>query len=549
RQLAHALNLEQARRDGALVAEALDAGATGDWERAEAIAARSSDLVVRDIVLWRKLRAGAGTVEEYQSFVARRGTWPGQAPLAEAVLGFRPASPNYTPRPELSGTALRNWREFRKIWRSRDYEEAEKYLVKVSTSAAALGDPGRWADRRARLARRAAREGRARRAYRLATRSFTSARDGYNHADLQWIAGWVSLRKLRDAKTALRHFETFETLVETPISLGRAGYWVGRAHEAMGQTAEAHAAYARASVHQTSFYGQLAAAKIGAQGNAGLTRASLPDWRTTPETRTDVVRMAAIIHYAGQDRLAWESFSHLGRTIEGETGLGALAGLALDLGQEHLAVRVSKNAVRRGVLLPASYYPVTELSDYVTKVEPALAMSLARQETELNPRAVSRAGARGLMQLMPGTARKVAEWIGEPYEKARLTADWRYNARLGQTYLARRIRQFDGSYVMAAAAYNAGASRVDNWLLDYGNPLRGDVDIIDWMEMIPFSETRNYVQRVMEGLYVYRARLTGEAGPMTIESDLARGMLRPRPAPRGDAVPSFSGADGTQSPG
>ena len=163
------------------------------------------------------------------------------------------------------------------------------------------------------------------------------------------------------------------------------------------------------------------------------------------------------------------------------------------------------------------------MASYATKVEPALALSIARQETELNPLAVSRAGARGLMQLMPATAKKVAGWIGEPFDQNRLLTDWRYNVRLGETYLARRVADYGGSYVMAAAAYNAGAGRVDEWVATFGDPRLPGVDMIDWIENIPFEETRNYVQRVMEGLYVYRTRLSGHAGPMTIEQDLARG--------------------------
>ncbi len=151
-------------------------------------------------------------------------------------------------------------------------------------------------------------------------------------------------------------------------------------------------------------------------------------------------------------------------------------------------------------------------------------MSIGRQETELNPRAVSRAGARGLMQLMPATAKKVSGWIGEEYSKSRLLTDWRYNVRLGETYLSRRTQQFSGSYVMAAAAYNAGAGRVDRWIGEFGDPRIGQIDLLDWMEQIPFNATRNYVQRVMEGLYVYRSRLADHAGPMTIEQDLSRGL-------------------------
>ncbi|MEM6422660.1 MAG: lytic transglycosylase domain-containing protein, partial [Pseudomonadota bacterium] len=288
--------------------------------------------------------------------------------------------------------------------------------------------------------------------------------------------------------------------------------------------AAAEAAYASAARFQTSYYGQLAAAKIDAPGDTSLTARELPDWRATPIANDDAVRMAVTVHYAGENSLAWQSFRHLGQRYSDARSLGALGAVALEIGQPHYAVRVAKEAARDQFVLMPAYYPVIDLGAYVTEIEPAVALSLARQETELNPAAVSPAGARGLMQLMPATARRVAGWIGEPYDRARLTTDWRYNARLGQSYLARRIGQFDGSYVLAAASYNAGKGRVDDWVVDYGHPLFGQVDIIDWIEMIPFSETRNYVQRVMEGIYVYRARLSGQAGPMTIERDLARGI-------------------------
>ncbi|MEM6488101.1 MAG: lytic transglycosylase domain-containing protein [Pseudomonadota bacterium] len=518
---AAAFDLAEAEAEGALVRVALAAGEDGRWDEAQALVAGATPLV-RDIVLWRKLRSGAGSVREYQSFVTRNPDWPGQSTLASKVLGDRPASPSS--RGALVGETLERWRRFDRLYDRRQWDEAEVYLADISTSEAALGDPGRYAKRRLVLARRAARQGRPALAYRLAADGFTGPQDGYNHADLQWVAGWVALRLLNDPGTALGHFQTFAGLVNTPISNGRAGYWIGRSHEAMGNVAAAETAYAAAAVWQTSFYGQLAAAKIDAAGDQALADTALADWRRSPVVADDAARMAAIVHYAGEDSLAWQSFRHLARARPDRSYLEGLAGLALAMGEEHYAVRVAKEAARHGVIIMPAYYPVTELADAVTRVEPAFAMSVARQETELNPRAISRVGARGLMQLMPGTAEKVASWLDLPYEPARLTADWRYNATLGQTYLGRRVDQLGGSYVLAAAAYNAGKGRVDNWVVDYGHPLLGEVDMIDWMEMIPFSETRNYVQRVMEGIYVYRTRLSGAAGPMTIERDLARGI-------------------------
>jgi soluble lytic murein transglycosylase len=289
----------------------------------------------------------------------------------------------------------------------------------------------------------------------------------------------------------------------------------------MGDPANASAWYRAAAAHQTSFYGQLSAAKLGEPGDARIVSTDLPDWTKSPALRSDDVRAGVLLHFAGEDRLALLMFSHLGKRMKGGAALGALARLGLELGQPHYAVRVAKSAARKGILIYPAYYPVTELAGYASKIEPALAMAIARQETELNQRAISSAGARGLMQLMPRTAKRVAGWIGEEYSRDRLTEDWQYNARLGQTYLARRIGEFGGSYVLAAAAYNAGAARVDTWVGEYGDPRLPGVDMIDWIETIPFSETRNYVQRVMEALYVYRARL---ALSMSIEQDLARGV-------------------------
>ncbi len=521
---AGAIDIAQAERDGLLIEEALALGANGKWRAAEAAVA-DGDLLLQDIVLWRKLRAGEGTVREYQSFVSRRGTWPGQDILAEVVMGERRPGTGRGIR----GSAAEAYRQFRSAMKRDRYAQAEKIILQRSTGEEALGSPEVWADRRLRLARRAAREGRAERAYALASRHHLTPDAGYAFADCEWVAGWVALRKLNDPARAVTHFERFHAAVTTPISLGRGGYWLGRAHEALGNEAEASRWYAVGARHQTSFYGQLAAAKVSAAGNPSLASGDLPDWRNSPAMRADEVRLATTLHFAEEKRLAMATFSHLGRTMP-EGALGPLSRLVLDLKQPHYAVRIAKRAARRGILIYPAYYPLHDLANYASAVEPAFAMAIARQETELNPKAISRAGARGLMQLMPATAKRVASWVGEEYSRDRLIEDWRYNARLGQTYLARRVQDFGGSYVMAAAAYNAGAHRVSRWVDEFGDPRLAGNDVIDWIEQIPFEETRNYVQRVMEGLYVYRARLAGSVGPMTIEQDLARGI--PVPATR-----------------
>ena len=198
----------------------------------------------------------------------------------------------------------------------------------------------------------------------------------------------------------------------------------------------------------------------------------------------------------------------------------ALARMGIDIGLNVAAVKIGKRLVRDGVLYPEAYYPVTSLASWSEKVPPELAMSVARQETELNERAISHAGARGLMQLMPGTAKKVANDLGLRYEKIRLINDPAYNALLGTAYLAEMLERYDGSVLLAAAAYNAGPHRADRWIEQYGDPRVSGTDPIWWIENIPFRETRNYVMRVLESQHVYRTRINRKAGPIGLAASL-----------------------------
>jgi soluble lytic murein transglycosylase len=196
----------------------------------------------------------------------------------------------------------------------------------------------------------------------------------------------------------------------------------------------------------------------------------------------------------------------------------ALAQMAADLGRPHIGIRIAKDAAAAGIILPDQYYPLHPIANRRWPVPAEFAMAIARQESELNPAAGSHAGARGLMQLMPATAKDVAQHLGLRYDGDRLVRDPNYNARLGTAYLARMLRRYDGSYVLATAAYNAGPGRVDEWIRKNGDPRKPDVDSVVWIESIPFSETRNYVMRVLEGVQVYRARLYG--GPLRLAEDI-----------------------------
>jgi soluble lytic murein transglycosylase len=182
---------------------------------------------------------------------------------------------------------------------------------------------------------------------------------------------------------------------------------------------------------------------------------------------------------------------------------------------------MAKQAASRGVVLPKSYYPLTALAKQPLPVPMELALSISRRESEFDPEVVSPVGARGLMQLMPRTAEAMAARIGLQYSLPRLTGDWQYNATLGAAYLAQLIEQFGASPVLVSAAYNAGPSRAIRWIQDYGDPRMAGVDVVDWIETIPFEETRNYIMRVTESLHVYRARLSGTTPPLRLGAELA----------------------------
>lgn len=346
---------------------------------------------------------------------------------------------------------------------------------------------------------------------------------GSNYADLEWLSGYISLTQMDAPKQALAHFKSFRDAVKSPISLGRAGYWLGRVYEKLGQFDDAAKAYALGAKYQTSFYGQLSAEKLGSEPDTTLSgKENIVDWRQADFLKTAPIRAGVLFHYADDPaRMRW-FFSHVAEKLD-RTGLNQLADLALELDRPNVALAVAKQAARRGIILPKSYFPVTELATYSVDVPPEIAMSIARRESELSPTAISPAGARGLMQVMPATARKVAKDIGVSYSKARLTSDWRYNAQLGTAYLGGLLEIFEGSYILAFAGYNAGPHRAEAWIEEFGDPRDSLVDQVNWIEHIPYRETRNYVMRVMESLHVYRARLKGKTPPLQLTLDLTRG--------------------------
>lgn len=409
-------------------------------------------------------------------------------------------------------------------WRiANDYwDSAEAMLVERSTSLANLGRPEYWSDKRRTYARRAMRKGNYQTAYLLASQHFLKP-DQSAYKDLEWLAGFIALQKLNDPAQALVHFQKFRASIQSPISVGRAGYWLGRSYEALGESANARASYALAASYQTSFYGQLAAERANLPADQTIAGAHTPpDWTNQPFLQTDSIRAAFLFHFAGEELLARRFFSHAAESMS-PIEQSALGQLALDLNRPNTALKIGKLAATNGFVIQQSYYPVTDLARFNGPVPPEAAMAIARQESELYANAQSSVGALGLMQVMPATAKAVAKGLGISYSTTKLAQDWEYNATIGTAYLAEMLERYNGSYVLAAAAYNAGPHRADRWIKDYGDPRNANVDTIEWIETIPFRETRNYVMRVTEALFVYRARISGKAPMMILTHELKRG--------------------------
>ena len=402
--------------------------------------------------------------------------------------------------------------------RHDNYADAAALIVDRSASAQGLGDPMAWAAKRADLARILMRKGEPKSAYRVAsTHHLTDLGD---MGDLEFLSGFIALRKLNDPARALQHFERLAGAT-TPISQARAQYWLGRALEASGDKTKARSAYGKAANYQTSYYGMLAAEKLGLTLDESLLSNAPPagSWKGAGYAKSSVLEAAARMAAAGNEQLSARFMLHLGESLS-DAELGTLAGLALDLGQYRSAVLIAKAATERGLVFPSAYFPVPDMIPEALPVSRALALSIARRESEFDPEARSPAGALGLMQMLPATAAEVAKDQGIKFSKAKLASDPAYNATLGAAYLKELVDQFGPSVALVASGYNAGPGRPRGWVDAFGDPRLASTDVVDWVEMIPFTETRTYVMRVVEGVVIYRAKLRGTAGPVNISDEL-----------------------------
>ncbi len=406
----------------------------------------------------------------------------------------------------------------RLLRRSAKYREAAAAMLAAPTDPAAYADADAWWAERRVLSRELLDIGDAATAYRLAAAHTAETPDVA--ADAEFHAGWYALRFLHDPVKAAPHFARISQMARGATSLARGYYWQARSAEA-GGPGDARELLERAAAYPTAFYGQLAAARLDRSDiEVATPQPSLEDRRDFASLpMVDAIRA---LERVGETKYADRLYRALARQLTSPGELALLVGQAKQR-DITLALRTAKAAANRGLPIGGLAHPtgVIPAQADISGAGKALAYAIARQESEFNATAVSRAGARGLLQLLPGTARDMARKAGLAFAPERLTTDVAYNATLGSAFLSDQLGRFSGSYVMTFAGYNAGPSRARDWASRYGDPRGKSVeDVVDWIERIPFTETRNYVQRVMENYQVYKMRLTGR---FSIASDLVQG--------------------------
>jgi soluble lytic murein transglycosylase len=405
-------------------------------------------------------------------------------------------------------------------WLRREEKAAEaaELILSAPNDPTQAVDGDKWWIERRFISRTLLDLGDAKTAYRVASAAPVPSRENYR-AEQQFTSGWIALRFLDDATTALAHFAKVGQGTSNPIVLARASYWQGRAADALGKPNDARAHYETAAGYSTAYYGQLARARLGLKD---VVIRPPPDLALA---QMDVVRAIEILYAIGERDLIAEGVADLGERSMDTATLAALGEVAARHKDARAMVLLARAALARGLPFEQFAFPTVGIPEYRAigpGVEPGIVYAIARQESGFNPRAISSAGAVGLMQVTPAAARSVAAKFRTAYDEKRLLDDETYNAQLGAAELGDLIKYYRGSYILSFAGYNAGRGRVNDWIAKYGDPRDPKIDPIDWVERIPLSETRNYLQRVLENLQVYRMRL-GRSSKLSIEADLRRG--------------------------
>jgi soluble lytic murein transglycosylase len=411
-------------------------------------------------------------------------------------------------------------------------EESWKILLSAPTDAAQIVSPDDWWTARRAAAYEALAAGKPKLAFDLVR---DAGRLSVNPLKEQaGLAGWIALRHLEDPHTAEAYFRTMRQASDGPLSISRAEYWLGRAREAMGNKPAALENYRAAAGYVDTFFGQLARSKL----EPGVRAIALtPPEPPTPEmvarfNALDAVRAVVVAHKAGLDpSLVRPFYVQLQRSFSSEPEVAMVAHLAQALGDTQMAVRVGKAGIARGMNLIHYAYPVHAFPSYSPLRPPpetAVLLGIARQESEFNTAIVSGAGARGILQVMPVTARHVCKDYKIKCDIARLLKDPAYNTMMASAYIGDRMAEFSGSYILTLSGYNAGPGRTRQWIREFGDPRHPSVDPIDWIMRIPFEETREYVQKVLSNIQIYRARL-GEEAALRVHEDISRARAAGHP--------------------
>ena len=398
--------------------------------------------------------------------------------------------------------------------------QAADLMIKAPRDVSKLINHRAWWKERRLLARMMLNMGDARRAYKVAARH--TAQSGKDISDAEFHAGFFALRYLKDPKTAAVHFEKSWKQASRKRDKARGLYWQGRSWEATGNRATAEKFY-QAAASPTYYYGQLAFEELGqtrlplrhpAAAGAAL-KAKFND--------RELVQAIKRLKEVGHRKRTGPLFRHLARTLKSPSEIALAHRLAQSYGLHQYAVQIGKIALSRGMPAEKMAFPLNVIprSAKTNGVDIALVYALTKQESVFDIQAISRANARGLMQMLPETARRTAKKIGVRYSKSKLTSDPNYAVRLGSAFLKQNLEKFNGSYILTFAAYNAGPRRPPQWIERFGDPRSSRVSAIDWVERIPFGETRDYVMKLMENLQVYEARIHDRK--LDISKDLKRG--------------------------
>jgi soluble lytic murein transglycosylase len=453
-------------------------------------------------------RLGAGHIALAKARLASVRKAPNAKTLLEAVPSELHGDPGYL------------FAKIQLLRREEKFAEAAQLMLGAPKDPSRLHNLDEWWIERRLLARKMIDTGEHKTAYLIARDAALPTRDIYK-TEQEFTAGWIALRFLNDPQTAAQHFARIGVGSVNPTALARAGYWQGRAAEAAGRSQEARAAYGAAAEQSTSYYGQLARAKLGLP-KLDLNEAPTP--RSRGVERLEIVRAVQLLFDLDEREIAIPIFADMGENGDPDALVG-LGELTARYGYARGMLLVGKAALNRGLPFDFYAYPTAGIPSFSAigpDVEKSVIFSIARQESAFNQADVSPAQAYGLMQVTPEAGRYVCKRAGVTFDLNRMKTDPAYNAALGAAELGGLLEDYRGSYIMTFAAYNAGRGSLKKWIDRYGDPRDPKVDAVDWVELIPFSETRNYVQRIMENLQVYRARFGGGTR-LQIEADLHRG--------------------------